>query len=640
MERDCAEGVLFALSGEGDSPCEGGRGVPWALLGAVLGIFLGVSLLGCKRADPDAPYREALSQGVIALENDDPESALAAFDKALVLKPEACPPRLGKELAHFLRFNARTREFNRSLFGDRAPDPRSLEALAEGNLVEQLLVQSLLLPLKDTLQDLVRSAESYGEAVCTLTVSLPLHYSIGTFLNFAARLGPLWSTYEGRLLAILARALLALDFLLLSHDLEVPAVAAVQLLQNFDRSNIVGVMRSFGVVVASSPTFLEWNRDPQRKALFFEIPELLRGAVAELEGIARLVASQFTTLTFTDEREVFWVRDLDGSKTLSLGDRLVFNITGKVQVGRDPPIRIQPLEFSIHPDVRPETISAASETLKKAEDLLGNRLPPGARLKITDLNRVLVVFSLSNAFEDVLEVDPRVWFQGPLTADSWIRRDLNGNCQDPEGSERECTCIPPDPQGRVLPDLIVQDPSGPRELCLREGFFPVNPTYPSPPDPVPLRRVMPYTYKDPFDPRANPLPVLAVEGEKSANLLGGYSIPYYLTYGDFDHFLFEAVTTTEGTLVNLRIPRDCIEPPKEDRLGIITLPYLGLRDPTFSRSMVVNLSVLTGGECADSQNPRYRVWDFPDLYSLNKVIAHYGNRYGSSIYQLFRFLLP
>jgi len=606
----------------------------------LLSLFVLLTPSSCSnRKDLDAGYREALSLGVSFLEKDDPESALSAFDRALALKPNACPPKLGKELAYLLQFNRTTREFNRSIFGDRAPNPENLEPLSDG-FVEEIIVRKLLEPLREILENLLASAESYGNDTCSLEVSLPLRYSIGTFLNFSARLGPHWTTHEGRLLDVLARALLALDHLLLSHNLEVPPVSAVQLLQTFDRSNIVGALRSFGVVVASSPAFLDWNPDPQRKALFFTIPALISGAVDQLLKIATLIQGEFSHLTFTNDREVFWVRDMDGSGTLSLGDRLVFNITGKVQVGRDPPITIQPIEFNIHPDVRPETISGAIEALQRSRDLLEGNLPPGTRIKIIDLNRVLMVFSLSNAFEDVLEVDPLVWFSGSMTATSWIRRDLNSNCAEPEGEAMICSCIPSSSDTRVLPDIIITTEAGPEELCLREGYFPVNPTYPSPPNPLPLRTILPYTYKDPFDPKANPLPVLGVEGEKSLNLLPSFYVPYYLTYGDFDHFLFDAVTTTEKEIVHLRIPRDCIEPPREDELGLITIPYFAFRDPTFNRSILVNLSVLTGGECEDSQTPKYRVWDLPDRFSINKVIAHYGNRYGSAIYQLFRFLLP
>jgi hypothetical protein len=322
-------------------------------------LFALLILSSCfTRKDLDAGYREALSLGVSFLEKDDPESALSAFDRALALKPTACPPKLGKELTYLLQFNRTTREFNRSIFGDRAPNPESLVPLSDG-LVEELIVRKLLEPLAVILKNLIASAESYGNDTCSLEVSLPLRYSIGTFLNFSARLGPVWTTHEGRLLDVLARALLALDHLLLSHNLEVPPVAAVQLLQTFDRSNIVGALRSFGVVVASSSSFLDWNPDPQRQALFYTLPHLISGAVEELLRIATIIQGEFSHLTFTNDREVFWVRDMDDSKTLSIGDHLVFNITGKVQVGRDPPITIQPIEFNIHPDVRPESISGA-----------------------------------------------------------------------------------------------------------------------------------------------------------------------------------------------------------------------------------------------------------------------------------------
>jgi hypothetical protein len=230
-----------------------------------------------------------------------------------------------------------------------------------------------------------------------------------------------------------------------------------------------------------------------------------------------------------------------------------------------------------------------------------------------------------------------------LKVSSWVRKDLNSNCEVEEGTSMVCPCKPSDPAtGRVLSDVIVVENGEPREICLREGFYPVDPTYPDPPNPLPLKVVLPYVYKDPNDPSVDPLPVLGVEGEKSANLLPTFSLPFYLTYGDFYHFLFptpEIVVQGGRKVTNLTLPPDCIEPPKEDNLGLITIPYFAFPDPTFVGGFVVNLSVLTGGECQDSQNPSYRVWNLPDLYSINKVIAHFANRYGNTIYTLFTFLV-
>jgi hypothetical protein len=329
---------------------------------------------------------------------------------------------------------------------------------------------------------------------------------------------------------------------------------------------------------------------------------------------------------------------------------LVIRIEGKLAVGNDGTRGLSGLEFTVGPTVRPDVLDLTTGFLAESARVFAGEATPGTRLKLDSLNGFFEVFGQARPFEDVLEVDPLAFFRGAPTTGEWRRRDLNGNCTAAEGSEAICTCIAarsithPDTgetvEVRVPTDIVLLPDGGaitaPTEACLREGLEMVAAAYPDPPAPRPLRTVLPYWFRDPLIPES--VDVFGIEGEKSANLLAGISVPPWINYGDFDHFLFGVVSTDVGP-VDLRLPADCISPPDEDRFGFVTLPYAAWRDPTFGGAVFVNLSILTGGDCGDGHEPIYRTWAPADLYGVNKVIAHYAARYGRLLYDIFAFLV-
>lgn len=609
--------------------------------------------LSCARPvpDDDAAYRAALAAGVAALEADDAPTAVSSFDKAAGLRPQACEPQIGLTLGHMLGLIATIREFNNLLFPGRAPDPESLNVLSDsGGLINTLLLNPLLVPALDSLEGAAAAADRVGDGPCHLDVRLPVKVAFGTTFNLNLRIGERWSALETGLLGGAAGILLSLDQLLLAHDVEVPALTAIGLMEKLDRRDPVSFARRLGMVPGTAKTFLEWHADPDRRALFDEIPAVLARALRTLGRVAGAADRFLTEMPEWTETEVIWVRDFDDSASMTTGDTLVLNIEGKLEVGKDGVRGLNGLEFLVGPTVRPDLLALTTGFLAESSRVFAGEATPGTRLKLDSLNGFFEVFGQSRPFEDVLEIDPLAFFLGAPGSGTWRRRDLNGNCTVADGEEAVCICIPartithPETGETVevrVPTDIVLLPDGaaitaPTDACLREGLEIVAAAYPDPPTPRPLRAMLPYWFRDPLIPES--VDVFGIEGEKSANLLAGISVPPWISYGDFDHFLFGIVATDVGP-VDLRLPADCISPPDEDRFGFVTLPYAAWRDPSFGGAAFVNLSILTGGDCGDGHEPLYRVWAPADLYGINKVIAHYAARYGRLLYDVFAFLV-
>ncbi len=602
-------------------------------------------LAGCFGDPQPADPTDLIDQGVVALEADQYALAISSFTSAVTVAPQDCRPQVGLALAHLLETVAQYRSFNSLLFGSLAADPDSLDVQADGGLIEKSLVQPLLLPWQASLTSLAAAATAGGDEPCRLTARLPFKVGISDFISVNLRLGPDWTEREMQVLRFLSSFVLSVNQLLLSHDLEIPPLTALKVTNRLDRSDLVSFLRVLGVVPAEAPRFLEWHQDPERKDYFARITTTAGNAFLALEALGRQGLGFLEQLPESTGTELFYLLDVDGDGTMNPGDRLVMNMEGKIQIGRDVPILVGPAEFRIHGTVQPEVLGDATGFLNLAARVFAGELTPGTQLRLESLNGIFMTFGQDRPFEDVLRLDPLAYFRGPLQA-TWQRRDLNDNCKTPVGSDVECECLDKrtieDPetgeqtQISVQPDVLSISDTGPVDVCLREGLEPLDGRYPQPPKPKPLRDVLPYWYIDPFLNEGQP--VLGVEGEKSPNVLPNTYLPPFVSLGDFDHFLFGEVRTDVGT-IDIHIPNDCISAPSEDKFGLITVPYTAFRDPAFNNSTFVNLSVLTGGDCNDSQSIEYRSWNPADVYAMNKVVAHYASRYGRLIYDVFSFLI-
>lgn len=620
-----------------------------ALVAAAFGSALGAC--SAPTVDKEAAWRKAMARGVAALEADLSAEAVTAFSTAADLKAASCEPQLGLTLAHTLGLVRQIRDFNALLFQGRAPDPDDLDVQADdGGLIDTLIVAPLLAPALESLGGMASAADRITEEGCELDVRLPVKAAFGSTVNVNLRLGTRWTEREAWLLGAAAGALLGLDHVLLAHDLEVPSLTAFGLLEKLDRRDPVSFARRLGMVPGSAPSFLDWHADPERRALFDDVPEIYARALLALERVAVAAEAYLTSMPEWSEEEILWIRDFDESGNMTTGDTLMLNVEGKIAVGSDGIRGLDGLEFTVGPSVRPDLLDRTIDFLRMSRTVFAGEATPGTRLKLESLNGFFEIFGQARPFEDVLEIDPLSFFRGAPVAARWIRRDLNGNCSDAEGEEAICACIPPrtiehpetgEPVVVNVPKDVVLLPDGgavtmPTEACLREQVEPVSASYPDPPAPRALRAMLPYWYRDPWIPES--VDVFGIEGEKSLYLLAGISVPPWISYGDFDHFLFGEVETDVGP-VDLRLPADCVSPPEEDRFGLVTLPYAAWRDPSFGGAVFVNLSILTGGDCADGHEPSYRVWAPADLYGVNKVIAHYASRYGRLLYDVFAFLV-
>ena len=88
---------------------------------------------------------------------------------------------------------------------------------------------------------------------------------------------------------------------------------------------------------------------------------------------------------------------------------------------------------------------------------------------------------------------------------------------------------------------------------------------------------------------------------------------------------------------DLHIPRDCLDPPKDDVLGTTTTVYAAMRDPTLGGSLYANIGILSGGECSDDSDDNV-VWNPATHYTFNKVLAHLSLRLARYLIDLANLL--
>lgn len=412
-----------------------------ALVAAAFGSALGAC--SAPTVDKEAAWRKAMARGVAALEADLSAEAVTAFSTAADLKAASCEPQLGLTLAHTLGLVRQIRDFNALLFQGRAPDPDDLDVQADdGGLIDTLIVAPLLAPALESLGGMASAADRITEEGCELDVRLPVKAAFGSTVNVNLRLGTRWTEREAWLLGAAAGALLGLDHVLLAHDLEVPSLTAFGLLEKLDRRDPVSFARRLGMVPGSAPSFLDWHADPERRALFDDVPEIYARALLALERVAVAAEAYLTSMPEWSEEEILWIRDFDESGNMTTGDTLMLNVEGKIAVGSDGIRGLDGLEFTVGPSVRPDLLDRTIDFLRMSRTVFAGEATPGTRLKLESLNGFFEIFGQARPFEDVLEIDPLSFFRGAPVAARWIRRDLNGNCSDAEGEEAICACIP------------------------------------------------------------------------------------------------------------------------------------------------------------------------------------------------------
>lgn len=584
----------------------------------LIALLLLIPVLGsCGNVNSINP-RALVQSGIDAVENNDPDTALEKLDAFLKINPLDCEARYVATLAstqlvvrdlHLFNkgiFNVNVREFEE--YEDLVPEAR-LTALAK-SLVEQFLIDGLLIPVLEHAEMMIGYAAPVTQNGCTTKLSLPWRLNIGRNDSFDLLLEKIWGSAELRVLTGVAYVLKAFSEILISLNLNVPVLTLADIYGEMDRRDLFGMVRAMGRIPARDPEFMNWHPDSERASLFVEAENSFARSFDLGASLAQFARGQLAELSITNQKNILSVLDTDSSLTLSPGDRLILNLGGTHTKAGEAPDPIYPEEFRISEYLDPRPLSATEpesgfgfkvldrtiEYLHSTASLLRLEKPIGTRMKIEDLNGLFKAFGFNRPFEDVAEWDPNAFFRGRPA-------DETATHAWPEGVT-----------------------AGPKTQYIVSGS-----SYPNPPAPATIRSMLPWYY---YDFRTGDWE-FAIEGEKSQYAEISY-MPLWLTFGDFDHFFFDIIPSTDtslqggGEVSGLHLLADCVRPPDNDILGLVTVPYVALRDPTLGGSLVLNINILSGGDCADD-TPDNTVWNPASHYTLSKVVAHFVARFGLNV---------
>lgn len=581
-------------------------------------LFLILTAVACTEPVPPAD-RTPIRTGISFLEENKPYEAMAEFEKFLRAVPDDCEARYGAVLASSQMLIHDLHLFNKSIFSFAVPEFSEYEELepgtslvkqaASGGLVEKFLVQGLLIPVHDHLAQLSHYADPVTGQSCTLKVALPWRLIVGRDRKYDILLEKVWGQAEVRLFNMIAWSARALVEITFSQQLEVPPLKLLEVYAKLGDRDLLGILRSLGALPAGVSDFLEFSPDPERRALFTQAEESFAKSFDNGAGLTQLARNEMVALSLDDRQRLISLLDTDSSGTMSPGDRFILNLGGVYLRAGELPYEIRPLELRVSEYLDPRPLTATEpesgygfRTLDKTlrfirhtNAILRLAQPVGSRIRIEELNGMFQAFGFNRPFEDVLEWDPNTFFRG---------RPLNEKV------------------ARAWPEGVTE---GIKTLYIVSGS-----AYPDPPAPKPIRTFLPWYYEPYWGGWE-----FAIEGEKSYYYQTRYLAPW-LIFGDFGHFFFDSIPATDTAneggreVTGLKIPPDCISPPGDDTLGLLTVPYVALRDPTLNGSLVVNPEIISGGDCSDDTD-EYVLWNPATHYSFNKILAHFVARFGLNV---------
>jgi len=428
-----------------------------------------------------------------------------------------------------------------------------------GDILEVFLRESLL-PIENRLREMANSYENMEKSgFCEISLTLPLYLEIGNTIKAKITFGHIFGELEARGIGFMGYSLLAfLDFIF-SHDLRANAVSLLNGFFRMDTSSLVGIFRSLGFLFDENQNFLNWNSDENERKRFESVPGEIAMGLKALYGILPLISQRQIKKGYMVEYD-----DINSNGIIDATDKITLNLGGYLEV-RGYKEEIKPYSAYL-------PIWIQGDMLKKSEEFLGKLSKgfkgegnPGELYHLNELNGFLLAFGLDQ-IQDIIAIDPLAFFLGPY--------DRNKK------------------------------------------------SYPNPPSPKPLRKIVPYWYYDRFEKKV----VLAVEGEVKESL-GIYT--YYLSSGDVPHFPAEDITF-ESKKINIFLLPDCVEVPNYQP-DYVTIFYMAFQDPAFNGALFVNLAPIKAQICDSSKKPYYGEFAPPDLYAVNKALAFLFMKYGSII---------
>ena len=588
---------------------------------SVLGFALALTACGTEL---DPALLDSIEQGRLALEANHPADAKAHFDAYLEVDPLSCGARYGGFLAAVQQMVQHVHAFNKGIFDVQAEEFAEYEDLepstslssqspafeplaADRDIVGMLLVQGLLQPLYDDLNAARAYAEPITNSDCSFEVDLPIRFILGTGYRFDLTLGRNFGPTELSFLLLSLETLQGGNQMLLGLNLELNAVSILRAYNRMKDKPLVGALRALAPLAQENPEFMNFNPDPERARLFADAEQRFAFGIDNGLVVARTARAQLDELTLVNPQSVIHISDSDESGTMTPGDKVVLNFRGSYKRLQNTPKEFEDIRLDISAFLDPRPLYPDQPTSAPGIRLLDSTIefladtahiyrlerPVGSRIKLEKLNGLAQAFGQRRILEDVLEWDPNAFFRGP------IHNPVSSRAYPPGVTEG-------------LQSLLIVGGEG----------------YPEPPQPKPLREMLPWWYRPAHAPDEY---YFAVEGEKSFYYVSESRLPAYLSYGDFDHFLFDAIDEGDARgqggagVADLHIARDCLEPPDDDALGINTTVYAAMRDPTLGSSLYGNIDILSGGECPDDTDYNV-VWNPVTHYTFNKILAHLSLR--------------
>lgn len=194
---------------------------------------------------------------------------------------------------------------------------------------------------------------------------------------------------------------------LLSFDLSVETAPLIEMFSNgtldLSFNDVVGLLRTAGgIIFATSPDFLKWHPEAQRRANFDVVPQDMASLFKRLNGLLDLFTEQDEN---PSDDIIAWV-DADGDVAVSSGDKLLVNIY-------NPDTGESLIDLSSYATILLPIIQSQlplwKSTLQRIEDAFAFRLTPGERISLNDF---FLGFGSLIGIPNVFEIDVLAFFKG------------------------------------------------------------------------------------------------------------------------------------------------------------------------------------------------------------------------------------
>ncbi len=347
--------------------------------------------LACSNGGKSIDRTKTLvEEGKEFLSSGEFENARTKFEEVLSLDPNNCDGIYGMLLSNLMIFLDRVTGSLGSVSG-LVPQATEIDTIAGG--------------LLETFLDNFKEIESWVSLVEANNCSFTLEKLPVGFADLELR-GE-WDIHEAHLVGVVLDAGEGLIEFLLGYDLSLNTAELMKAISDgslkLDMEDIVGTLRGLGFIFESSPTFLAWHPEPQRRGYFDSSAGEFSSLFRRLNGFLDIFSEQDEN---PEDDIIGWV-DGDGDGALSSGDNMIINAysmeTGELLLNLSQySSLLLPILGSMLNDIK--------NKLTRAEDAFALRLPQGERISFNDL---LLGFGTLLRIPDNLEFDVLAFYKGP-----------------------------------------------------------------------------------------------------------------------------------------------------------------------------------------------------------------------------------